>query len=151
MTERARLVLEDARAVATELLSGCSSPHDESTMRRQVILIMALLRTVGHVLKEVDTKTSTALCRAVEEKWKQPRPLMFTEFIDGYRAAVLKRYEQPEIDFDMEMGTLYPRLTIQYGGATGVSFDYLVQEAIKYWEQYLGDVDHLASMYESEV
>ena len=76
---------------------------------------------------------------------------MFTEFIDGYRAAVLKRYEQPEIDFDKEMGTLYPRLTIQYGVATRVSFDFLVQEAIKYWEQYLGDVDHLASMYESEV
>ena len=112
---------------------------------------MALLRTVGHVLKEVDTKTSKALCRAVEEKWEQPRPLIFTEFIDGYRAAVLKRYEQPEIDFDTIAGALYPRLTIQYGGATGVSLNSLVQEAIKYWEQYLNDVDRLASMYESKV
>ena len=49
------------------------------------------------------------------------------------------------------MGTLYPRLYVEYGGATGVSLGYLVQEAIKYWEEYLDDVDRVASMYESEV
>lgn len=51
MTERARLVLEDARAAAKKLPSSYSGPHDKSTMRRGVVEIMALLRAVGHVLR----------------------------------------------------------------------------------------------------
>lgn len=153
MTTRARLVLEDARAAATELPDYESGPHDEPTIRRRLVAVMALLRAVGNVLQDVDSKRSNALRRAVEEKWqelKQQKPVIFTEFIEGYRAAVLKRYEQPEIDFDKIMGTLYPRLLVQHGGAVGVSVNHLVEEAIRFWEQYLNDVDQLAAIYKRE-
>lgn len=153
MTKHARLVLEDAKAAADELPSGESGPSDESTMRRRVVAVMALLRAVGNVLKDVDGRTSDALRRAVNEKWKEPKPLIFTEFIDGYRAAVLKRYQQPGIDFEIEMGTLFPRLYVQLAvdeGAVVFSLNYLVQVAIEYWEQYLDDVDRLTGIYESE-
>jgi len=151
MTIRARLVLEDAKAAAQELPEGQSGPRDESTIRRRLVATMALLRTVGNVLKDVDSKTSEALRRAIKEKWEQPKPLIFTEFIDGYRSAILKRYEQPEIEFDTIMGTLFPRLKVECGGLTGVSVTHLVNEAIKYWEKYLDDVERRASMYESEM
>ena len=109
---------------------------------------MALLRAVGHVLKEVDSKSSQALDRAINEKWQEPRPPIFTEFIDGYRAAILKRYEHPEIGFDKIMGTLYPRLYLEYEGVPHASVGYLIEEAIRFWEQYLNDVDRRASSYD---
>ena len=85
MTARARLVLEDARAAA--------GPYDEATIRRRLVATMALLRAVGHVLKEVDSKSSQALNQAINEKWQEPRP------------------------------------------------------AVRFWEQYLNDVDGRASSY----
>lgn len=85
--------------------------------------------------------------RAIDEKWQQPKPLIFQEFIEKNRNAVVKRYEHPETDFDKIMGTLYPRLVVQYQGKVGVLVDYLVEEAIKFWEEYLGDIDRLAHKY----
>lgn len=145
MTSRARLVLEDVRAAAKELPRLQAGPHDEPTIRRRWIAVMALLRAVGHVLKEVDYKSSDALARAINQKWAEPKPIIHTEFIDKYRHAVIKRYEQPHVDFDKIMGTLYPRLNVEYDGRVGVSVNYLIEEAVRYWEDYLDDIDHRAA------
>jgi len=119
--------------------------HDEATVRRRFVTTIALLRAVGNVLYDVDAKTSDAFRKAIDEAWKKEKPPIFTNFIESYRNAVLKRYEHPEIDFDKIMGTLYPHLRAKYGDHI-VPLNTLVDKAIQYWEQYLDDVERRAEI-----
>ena len=147
MTERARLVLSDAKEAAEELPHGFSDPGDESTIRRRYVAVMALLRAVGNVLNEVDGEQGPAhLQEAIAEQWRQPKPPIW-DFIDGSRAAVLKRYEHPDLDFDLIMGSDYADLFIDFSGADEISVNGLVEMAIRFWEDHLDAVDRLAEKY----
>ncbi len=79
MKLKARLVLEDAKEASKELpdYSWQTSP-DNSTVRRRWIAVMALLRAVGNVLDKVDGNTNEFLRKAVKEKWRQDKPIIFT-------------------------------------------------------------------------
>ncbi len=148
MTERARLVLSDAKEAAGELPRiGYDPGGDESTIRRRYVAVMALLRAVGNVLKDFDGERGpTHLQKAIAEQWQQPKPPIW-DFIDGSRAAVLKRYEHPDLDFDLVMGSDYADLYVDFGGADEMSVNILVGVAIRFWEGYLDDVDRLAEKY----
>ena len=147
MTERARLVLSDAKGAAEELPFGFSDTADASTIRRRYVAVMALLRAVGNVLNDFDGKRGPAhLQKAIAEQWLQPKPPIW-DFIDGNRAAVLKRYEHPELDFDMIGGSDYADLYVDYGGADEVSVNRLVEAALRFWEDHLDAVDRLAEKY----
>ncbi len=147
MTERARLVLSDAKKAAEELPFGFSYTDDASTIRRRYVAVMALLRAVGNVLKDFDGERGpTYLQKAIAEQWQQPKPPIW-DFIDGNRAAVLKRYEHPDLDFDLIAGSDYSDLYVDFGGADEISVNSLVGAAIRFWEGYLDDVDRLAEKY----
>ena len=147
MTERARLVLSDAKAAAEELPRIFYDPGDESSIRRRYVAVMALLRAVGNVLNEVDGEQGPAhLQEAIAEQWRQPKPPIW-DFIDGSRAAVLKRYEHPYVDFDLVMGTEHAELFTDYDGIGEISVISLVEVAIRFWEDYHDDVDRLAEQY----
>ena len=109
--------------------------EDASTIRRRVVAVMALLRAVGNVLNEVDGPQGSAdLRQAIAEKWAEPKPPPIWEFIDGYRSALLKRYEQPETNFDLIMGTEYPVLVRQHTDFGELSFVTVVELSIQFWE-----------------
>ncbi len=150
MKLKARLVLEDAKEASKELpeYGGQTSP-DNSTVRRRWIAVMALLRAVGHVLHKVDGNTNEFLRKAVNEKW-QDRPIIFTEFIEKYRNAVLKRYEHPDISYEMIMGTLYPSYDVTIGDGSPIPINIAVSDAIQFWEDYLDDIEQLAIKYKNE-
>ncbi len=148
MTERARLVLSDAKEAAGELPRiGYDPGGDESTIRRRYVAVMALLRAVGNVLNDFDGKRGPAhLQKAIAEQWQQPKPPIW-DFISGYRAAVLKRYEHPYVDFDLVMGTEYAELFTDYDGIGEIPVISLIEEAIRFCEGHLDAVDQLAKKY----
>lgn len=94
MTERARLVLGDARSALArhkEVVAG-------SEFRASWFAIVGLLRAVGHVLSKVDAGTDPRVASAVEACWAElnrskPEPAIFWGFIDSERNRFLKNYE----------------------------------------------------------
>ena len=149
MTMHARLVLEDAREAIKELPSGESGPYDEPTIWRRLVAAMALIRAVYDILWNLDAKTSDTLHRAIQQKNKEPKDPIYYDFINDYRNAVIHHYKKPEVDFDVDMGTRYPRLSVEYGGWV-YPLNYQFEEAIRFWEQYLNDIDKLTKQYEQE-
>ncbi len=148
MTEHARLVLSDAKDAIAELPPEGTHPGpvmDEATIRRRWVAAIALLRAVGNVLKEVDSYQNVFMAEAIRRKWEEPKPEIFTAVIDYYRSAMLKRYELPQIDYDVDMGKLYPRLGIDVNDTGPICLIYVMDKAIKFWEDYLDDVDRLAA------
>ena len=124
--------------------------EDASTIRRRTVAVMALLRAVGNVLNEVDGPQGSAYLRqAIAEKWAERKPPIW-EFIDGYRSALLKRYEQPETNFDLIMGTEYPVLVRQHPDFGELTFVTVVELSIQFWEAYLADVDRRAERYRQQ-
>jgi len=148
MTKHARLVLSDAKDAIAELPPEGTYPGpamDEATIRRRWVAAIALLRAVGNVLKDVDSNQGVFMAEAIKRKWGEPKPEIFTAFIEQYRSAMLKRYELPQLDYDVDMGKLYPRLGVHINGAGPICADHVMGEAIAYWEDYLDDVDRLAA------
>ena len=145
MTQHARFVLADAKEALMELPHYGTTSGDESTIRRRYVALMALLRAVGNVLHDVDRAQGPRhLQRAIDEKWLElnKKPPIIWDFIKDSRAAVLKRYELPEVDFDIIMGRSYPVLVTEGMDVFGLS-----EGAIEFWEQYLDAVDNLADQY----
>ncbi len=90
------------------------------------------------------------LRRAIAEKWRKPKPPIWG-FIDSYRNAVLRRYEHPDVDFDMVIGSEYPRLVVARSTTKPVGvidIVELVDMALQFCEDYLDDVDRRAELYE---
>ena len=149
MELRARLVLEDLRAAAGELPERPEEPQDETTIRCRVVAIMALARAVGHVLRYDDRKSSQAVRAAIDKKWQETqneKPPIWS-FISGYRAAIIKRYEHPDGDFEIIMGTEFSVLEVDlpaFGGP--ITFNGLVQMAINFWEDYLAEIERRAGI-----
>jgi hypothetical protein len=93
MTLAARQVLLDCEATLLELREDPKG----SAWRRRWAAQLALLRTVMHVLKNVDGERSEALGRAINESWdrlkeSKPYPPEFWQFIEEERNNLLKEY-----------------------------------------------------------
>ena len=94
MTDKARIVLQDCQhAVASHTLD-----LQGEELRVSWVVILTLLRAVGHVLDKVDGKASPAMAQAVAEWWKamnasKPEPAIFWQFIENGRNRVVKLYE----------------------------------------------------------
>ena len=93
MTAAARLVLDDCREALNELREDPTG----SLWRRRYVACIALLRAVGHVLNNVDTKTSANHKAVIDARWQQqqntkPKPEVFWSFIENERNLLLKEY-----------------------------------------------------------
>ena len=94
MTAAARRVLADCKA-ALEML------EDERRWRVGWVGALALLRAVGHVLRNVDGRTprAQAAINAAYDSWKaKPEHLVFREFIERERNNILKEYRLSVLD-----------------------------------------------------
>ena len=90
---RARLVLLDCEQ-ALEAIRMADLRED---WRWQWVSVVALLRTVGHVLHKVDSQSSPEMRSAIEHHYKElkatePEPAIFWGFIEAGRNIVLKEY-----------------------------------------------------------
>lgn len=174
MSKNARKVLYDCR-IALEKYSDNLQAED---FRIAWFTIVALLRSVGHVLKTVDSMESKNMARAIDEGWNKllrtkPEPSIFWEFIVEERNRVLKNYQyrvtrrgileiDPECDnivmtFDMTDSLGFhiesPQMKINSFISSGKYKDMselkVAQEACKWWENYLDEIDILANKFEN--
>jgi hypothetical protein len=99
MTSAARLVLADCEEALQELIDG-DVDLDVSIgpmRRRRWITVVALLRAVGHVLKNVDGESSPILGKIIKAEWDavnktKPDPHILWGFIENERNTVVKEY-----------------------------------------------------------
>lgn len=127
-----------------------------------------MLRTVGHVLDKVDSNSDPKIKIAVEQKWEnlkksKPEPKIFWGFIEEGRNNILKEYELGEQTTLTVETPLYNARTgeqvsmigqeprppsyqylVKFGPFTGKSQKKVISEAIKWWEDYLDDIDRLS-------
>jgi len=120
MTDKARRVLEDCKNALGDL-------YDEpNSMKWPVIWVgtLSLLRAVGHVLQNEDSKVSKEMKMAIKEVWeswkKDPeKNKIFFEFIKKDRDLILKEYR-----YRANVG-----ITIRF--PKGVSKDYIYRDGVK--------------------
>ena len=94
MELRAQVVLDDCR-LAIEKLEAERGP---ALFRIWHVAAIALVRTVGNVLHEVDSPADEEIDREVKRLWPDWKSgigehRIFKDFIDPERSAILKRYE----------------------------------------------------------
>ncbi len=94
MTTAARLVLADCEDALQDLIEADVGPM----WRRRWFALVALLRTVGHVLDKVDGPTDSRLAEAISRQYKLlksslPEPQIYWGFIDDERNIVIKEYK----------------------------------------------------------
>jgi hypothetical protein len=130
---------------------------------------VALLRAVGHVLENVDAKSSPAMKKAVQEEFRalrdtKPEPRIYWSFIREERNNILKEYGfTARQNVTVRPGTtginlntgeeweVAPSLTTLYdhvmgaGPFAGHDPRDLVAEAIEWWGEHLDRIDHRAS------
>lgn len=172
MTTTARLVLQDCKFAITRHTDNLQG----EAFRVSWLSIVTLLRAVGHVLDKVDAQRSTAMERAIKEKWKElqssrPEPPIFWDFIEGARNRFLKNYEHgisrwmmfPSVDgnfkiiFDMANSSgMLGASSVEARGSRLVSTQFVGKNekqvawmAHDWWKTYLDEVDYLADQYKN--
>lgn len=100
MTTAARLVLADCEQALQELKECDIDLEKEigSMRRRRWMAVVALLRAVGHVLRNVDRESSPTLAKIIDAEWNavketRPDPTILWGFIENERNTVLKEYK----------------------------------------------------------
>lgn len=153
MTERARWALQDCKDAALELRQN----DDVFAWRRRWLTVVTLLRAIGHILKNVDSKQTPNYEHAVDLWWKELSKNRFSneifwKFINSERNSILKEY-RTEGSFKARVTTHYTtNVTI---GSTSSHFEKghfkgratleVVEEAIEWWEIQLDAIDAYAS------
>lgn len=160
MTVAARIVLEDCRGALADLREGVQGGE----WRRRWIAAVTLLRVVGHVLDKVDGRREPRLKAAIYSAHQRvtqskPDPVIFWDFIDGTRNAILKEYciragqgvtvRPGRLTWDRATGELDSlssgpttfSYTINEGAFAGRDQREVIAEAIEWWERYLDRVD----------
>ena len=142
MNIQARRVLDDCKDALQELTDDIVG----SEWRRRWVACIALLRAVGHVLKEVDGSTSCKMRSIIEKEWKlYEKDTIFECFIKKERDNILKEYK-----FGAGQGVV-----IQIGAPTKSYNTYhmntghykcsdprdVVRQAIEWWEQQLDKIE----------
>ena len=187
MTTAARIVLGDCEEALQELIvcdsdeAFSTSPDLEkpklrnfsanigSIRRRRWMTVVSLLRAVGHVLKNVDGKSSPMLGEIIETEWDaliktKPEPLILWGFIENERNTVLKEYRFRSQGVawgvcvtSLTVPTTSGPVTLKANkGASNMEFRLLadgpfagrndvdvVTEAIQWWKIYLDKIDAL--------
>lgn len=150
----ARAALDDARHVRAKL----EDELDEREWRLQWVLVLTLLRVIGHVLDKVDAASNPAL-RAITTvryaQWKcGPSHVVFHSFIETERNLILKEYrtslwEGPAFAvstddevvelFDLAEGNLFrPLEGGPYAGEDGRD---IIDDALRWWQEQLDSID----------
>ena len=156
MTKAARTVLEDCRSAVAELTAETSA----STWRRRWVASVVLLRAVGHVLSKVDSEASRAHHEVIGAWWNgikasKPAPEIFWLLIEQERNSILKEYQSLAVQkltttvaaFDLNSGKRVEAkapsvsATIDTGHFKGQSQRELLEEAIRWWEKQLEEID----------
>jgi hypothetical protein len=163
MTATARNVLADCRSAAAELVNGVQG----DAWRRNWVLSVVLLRTVGHVLANVDSARDENLRRSIDDWWKQlratkPEPVIFWKFIEADRNLILKEYlinAEYGIRLSIPLLHLFPgqkdeerpppvsteyRYEVASGPYKGQDQRTILQEAITWWEIQLSAIEGAA-------
>jgi hypothetical protein len=128
------------------------------------VTAVALLRAVGHVLRNSDAKADPILESVVLEAWNRlsstkPEPAIFWQFIEEERNNILKEYRLTAgqgvtvrpgtLHINMKTGeqwadhglpTLY-HYEMNSGLYAGVDQRVVLTEAIEWWESYLAEID----------
>lgn len=157
MSQAARAVLHDCR-LAHEWLEDES---DADRFRLMCVAAMALLRAVGHVLKNVDASRDEVLQSILSkryEEWKQGRDAngIFRFFIEAERNGILKQYLLPyqegaipaavvtrteHISFnDIGFGLNLLR-PLTDGPYAGEDIRDVIRQAIAWWQTRLDELD----------
>jgi len=163
MTLRARQVLSDCR-LALDLLE---IDDDLDTWRVHWVAAMALLRTVGYVLKDIDGR-DPQIRRIADEahrQWKRKSSShrVFRDFISRDRNNIIHRYDfnvdmnehvnvlvsvNPDVDIEPPLDTprmfsldenLFRPITGDYG--EGEDARDIVAEAIGWWDEQLTKIE----------
>ena len=160
---RARDVLEDCKLALKDFEAAGPTPY----WRTRWIGLVALLRSVGHVLDKIDGARTPQWRKAVDEAWDRvkrtkPDPEILWEFIEAERNNVLKVYEVgARLSITVRPGpailsfsdsiarhqksdaTSYESFMRSgfYGGRDALA---VCQEAVAFWEKYLAEVEAAA-------
>ena len=161
LVPQARLVLNDAIYIRNKLETK------ESTIewRLNWVLVIVLLRTVGHVLVKIDGEAHQGVkreARRLFDQWKAaPEHSIFREFIELERNTILKEYAttmthgpvpivahlQRHDGFDyvrqfvIEENLYRPMGAGKYAGEDGRE---ILDEAISWWAKQLAEIDSRA-------
>lgn len=170
MTIAARRILYDLQYA----LHNHEKDLQSEAFRVSWFSIVALLRSIGHVLDKVDSKQSMEMKSAISTMWKKtqstkPNPAIFWEFIDSERNRFLKEYSH-SIDRTVDLYHMdgHYLATEDVGHTQGWSaLDTPVSsqisngvfsgrneldvawEAWHWWSSYLDEIDELAQSNES--
>jgi hypothetical protein len=147
---RAWRVLQDCKKAHALLISNISSEHWHIYWAATVVL----LRTVGYVLKRVDTDLDETLKESIDVHWDALKSdnktnLIFHRFIDEERDNLIHEYEQ-----GAEIALVKSdKKIVTYKGERVVVFTYVIEgpfkgrrpldlvgEAVQWWENYLSTV-----------
>lgn len=155
MTGRAREVLEDCRQALSEIEDGVMGQQ----WRIRWVAALTLLRSVGYVLDKVDGSRDSLMRQIIKEQRKEPESIIFKEFIKKVRNGIIHEYKlSAGQDVTVRPGTLYLNMKTgeQSSGPSGPrTYSYrinegyykghdqrkVIQEAIDWWEEYLGEID----------
>lgn len=157
----ADIVIDDCRRA----LHLVEDARNEEDFRVNWVALIALLRAVGHVLQKVDAASSSALRKAVDERWDEWRRnrdehRIFWEFIEAERNSLLKMYEfgvqvgdvqilvqadrGAEV-FTLDEGLFNPLLNGPFAGEDGRD---IARDAISWWEDQLSIIRSRARAHE---
>lgn len=160
MTSHARDVFEDCKVAASQLRDGVQGRE----WRISWVTTVALLRAVGHVLRNVDAPTDTLLKRIVTEEWSKlsatkPEPAIFWQFIEDERNNILKEYRLSAglnitvrpgtVQLDLNTGeqrgepglpTLYD-YRMKSGPYAGIDQREVLRQALSWWDSYLSVIE----------
>jgi hypothetical protein len=169
MTQQARAVLSACEQALTEL--EADPPHELWKLRW--FTAVALLRCVGHALKNVDRVSGEASIKtAIDDAWSRWQAdksanAIFWDFIEEERNRALKEFtfgagrgvviEPPTGRFVRgregkwihvnpdEEGRSWHTYTITKGPFTGQDQRAVVRQSIQWWEEQLDQIDQEAS------
>jgi len=118
MTLKAHEVLCDCK----RLLDDLNKEPQSDLWRLRWAGLVALLRAVGHVLKEVDAEVSPEAEGVINSAWEElksrkPEPEILWEFIEGERNNILKTYAfGPRINITVRPGPFWVNLVTGESG-----------------------------------
>ena len=170
MTTTARLALLDCEAALEDLRS---EPRGLQWRTRWAAAV-ALLRAVGHILKNVDHQSSRAMAVAIDAEFAalkatKPEPAIFWQFIDQERNNILKSYKpSAKQNVTIQVPTIVVNRHTREAwmeGETEVAYDHvmsdgpfqgrdpreIVAQAVVWWREYLDRVDQRALGNEGSV
>jgi hypothetical protein len=145
-----------------------SDSYQKEEFRLSWFTITSLLRSIGHVLENVDKNLSPELERIIKDKWtetQKTKPAIFWDFIKPERDRFLKEYNHSvdrSISWEQQMGSEGPLITISIkvgdsqnsyigkpsqmksiinsGRYKGRNEKEVAVEALNWWEGYIEDI-----------